>query len=307
MSRNSILLVDDEDSILYALEKDLKKEGYSTICVNTGEKAIKELEKSEYDLIISDLVLGGLNGIEVLKAAKKKSDAPLIIITGHGEYVSALQAFRLGAFDYLEKPCSRGVFISKVKSAIRQDHESKNLNQKMGLIENKVKKLQFENSAKNEIVNLLKNNQSALEKNLSKKNRELQNKTIALTEVLGQLEIEKENLKLNLMKNLEKFVFPILTKLEKINKPEPVQLKLLESALKNLASSFGVELSKTRANLSQKEIDICHMIRFGLSTKEISDSLNISRRTVDTHRANIRKKLKISNEKVNLSNFLRNI
>ena len=74
-----------------------------------------------------------------------------------------------------------------------------------------------------------------------------------------------------------------------------------------MISEFGVELSKIKSELSSKEIEICNMVRSGLSTKEIAETLNLSPRTIDTHRTNIRKKLKLSNQKINLPNFLKKL
>lgn len=67
MNKHSILLVDDEEAILYALEKDLRKEGYFVDSASGGQEAIEKLRKKNFDLTISDLMLGDINGIEVLK------------------------------------------------------------------------------------------------------------------------------------------------------------------------------------------------------------------------------------------------
>ncbi|MEK9628711.1 MAG: helix-turn-helix transcriptional regulator [Nitrospinota bacterium] len=181
------------------------------------------------------------------------------------------------------------------------------LDNKIKDIEDEVKNLEVENWAKDKIVKLLENNQSVLETNLEEKNKELQRKNIALAEILNQLEKEKEKIKLNIQANVDHIILPLLTKIKSQNLIiDENYLKLLEEAFSNLASEFGVELSRIEPKLSQKEMEICHMIRSGLSTKDIATGLNISDRTVETHRTNIRKKLKLSNKNVNLSNFLKN-
>lgn len=306
MNKCTILLVDDEDAILYALEKDLLKVGYSVDTASCGREAIQKLGNNNYDLTISDLVLGDMNGIEVLKEAKRKSEAPAIVITGHGELSSAIESLRLGAFDYLEKPCGRKEFISKVNKAIQQYHEKDSLKQKLKVIENEVKLLEIDNLSKEKIVKILENNSTALEIILEEKNNELQRKNIALAEVLSHLENEKAKIKQNIQSNIDHLVLPLLTKVRNENLiANETYLILLEEAFENLASEFGVELSKIEPKLSPKETEICHMIRAGIRTKEIATALKISDRTVETHRTNIRRKLNLSNKKYSLPNFLK--
>lgn len=133
----------------------------------------------------------------------------------------------------------------------------------------------------------------------------LKEKSIALKETLGQLEIEKKILAGQIAKNVEKLLLPVLKKLAKnASTIETEYLRLLEANLKDLTGEFGVVMSET-SNLTPKEIEICNMIRNGLRTKEIAKVLKISVLTVNTHRTHIRKKLKIANEKINLSCHLR--
>ncbi|MCX5704461.1 MAG: helix-turn-helix transcriptional regulator [Candidatus Omnitrophica bacterium] len=77
--------------------------------------------------------------------------------------------------------------------------------------------------------------------------------------------------------------------------------------LEDLVSSFGRRITQRSAKLSPKEIEVCGMLKGGLSSKEISEFLNVSRQTIDTHRKNIRKKLGLSKKKVNLTSFLQKL
>lgn len=106
MEKKAILLVDDEAIILKSLGANLTAEGYRVTTAESGETAIAEMEQGRFDLVITDLVMEGIDGIHVLKQARKIAPAlPVIILTGHGDMTSAIDALRLGADDYLLKPC----------------------------------------------------------------------------------------------------------------------------------------------------------------------------------------------------------
>jgi PAS domain S-box-containing protein len=146
------------------------------------------------------------------------------------------------------------------------------------------------------------------ENELSEQNRLLQEKNIALREVMGQLEFEKKRIAETVKSNMERLVLPQLEKI-KIRSQEDTQkyLHLLEENLRDITAGFGRSMSSALNKLTQKEIEICDMIKRGLSCKEIGKLQNISTRTVETHRNRIRKKLGISDATVNLATYLKNL
>lgn len=104
--KKKILIVDDEELILNSLGLELEGEGYEVSLAENGEEGIAILRENYFDLIITDLMMEGLNGLEVLKAAKEiDPEVAVVILTGYGEVASAIEALRLGAADYLLKPC----------------------------------------------------------------------------------------------------------------------------------------------------------------------------------------------------------
>ena len=104
--KKKILLVDDEELILSSLSMDLEGAGYDVTMAANGEEGIDALRKSYFNLLITDLAMEGIDGLEVLKAAKEiDPEIAVIILTGYGEVSSAIEALRLGASDYLLKPC----------------------------------------------------------------------------------------------------------------------------------------------------------------------------------------------------------
>jgi DNA-binding CsgD family transcriptional regulator len=140
---------------------------------------------------------------------------------------------------------------------------------------------------------------------LSQQKQALEQKNSALRELLAQIEIEKNHIKDEVMANVEKLILPILTKLRRrMSGVDRQHLGLLEDNLKQLTSAFGRSIGEHQWQLTPKEIEICDMVKNGLSTKEIASLLCSSCRTVDNHRNRIRKKLNITQKDINLSSYL---
>jgi two-component system response regulator PilR (NtrC family) len=114
-----ILLVDDEPSILSVLSTVLKAEGHDVVPVNAGDQAKTLLQEQEFDLMISDIRMSPINGMELLRTAHKKSNGmPVIMLTAFGTVETAVEALKLGAFDYLTKPFKVDELLITVKRAL---------------------------------------------------------------------------------------------------------------------------------------------------------------------------------------------
>ena len=110
-----ILVVDDEESIRDLLRLVLTGQGYSVVTASGGEEAIEYLEAQPFDLVITDLVMPTVNGVEVLRAAKRiDPNFPVIVITGYPSVETVTELVRLGAGDYLTKPFNVDVVIVTV-------------------------------------------------------------------------------------------------------------------------------------------------------------------------------------------------
>ncbi|MBI4384317.1 MAG: response regulator [Nitrospinae bacterium] len=128
-----ILLVDDEEIILATVGRDLRSEGFEVIACKSGEEAVEKLQGGAFDIVITDLMMEGIDGLGVLKKAKEiKPETMVLVLTGFGSLSSAVDALRLGASDYLLKPCDR------VELAIRVNHcvEKLRLRRKIKVYEN---------------------------------------------------------------------------------------------------------------------------------------------------------------------------
>jgi len=131
-----ILVVDDEPNMLDLFKKVLGKEGYQVVAASSGEEAIQQLETDRFDLLISDLKMPGLSGLELLKRAKSVCPMmPCVLLTAHGTIDSAVAAMREGAYDYLTKPINIDEITLTVKKALelhRLTREVAQLREKVG-------------------------------------------------------------------------------------------------------------------------------------------------------------------------------
>jgi len=113
-----ILIVDDEQSIRTTLAKILEDEGHRTALADSGEEALAQFARDEFDLIVLDLWLPGVDGMTVLERLRSAGAPPVIVISGHGNIDTAVRATRLGAFDFLEKPLSLERVVLTINHAL---------------------------------------------------------------------------------------------------------------------------------------------------------------------------------------------
>jgi len=126
MSKKRILVVDDEEDILELVTFNLAKEGYHVAGALTGEEALKKVHREVYDLILLDLMLPGIDGLEVTKSLKsdpKTSHIPIVMLTAKGEEADIVTGLELGAEDYITKPFSPRVLLARIRTALRRKAE----------------------------------------------------------------------------------------------------------------------------------------------------------------------------------------
>jgi DNA-binding NtrC family response regulator len=121
MSRKSILVVDDEKSQREILEMILSGEGYDVTTASSGEAAMKFVESRRFDLVLTDLKMTGMSGLDLLKELTNFDKSIIVILlTAHGSVDSAVDALRLGAFDYLQKPYDSEKLLETVSRALKK-------------------------------------------------------------------------------------------------------------------------------------------------------------------------------------------
>jgi len=123
MSKETVLIVDDEEDIIELIKYNLKNEGYAILTAQTGEDAIKIVKQSQPDLIVLDLMLPGIDGLEVTKYLKNNDlskDIPIVMLTAKGEESDIVTGLELGANDYISKPFSPKVLVARIRSILRR-------------------------------------------------------------------------------------------------------------------------------------------------------------------------------------------
>jgi len=134
----------------------------------------------------------------------------------------------------------------------------------------------------------------------------LEQKNIDLKDILAQVEAEKKRVQGQVLSNVETVLLPLMDKL-KLRDGSEKYVSILKEGLNDLVSPFGRKISDKKYRLTSREIEVCNMIKNGLTGKEISDLLGLSFQTVEMHRKNIRRKLGISNKNVNMETFLKDL
>jgi DNA-binding response OmpR family regulator len=115
-----ILLVDDEQSIQTLLSYPLRKDGYHVTSAQDGREALQRFDEARFDLVILDLMLPKLDGVEVCRELRSRSQVPIIMLTAKGSETDKVAGLEVGADDYITKPFSMREFRSRVKAALRR-------------------------------------------------------------------------------------------------------------------------------------------------------------------------------------------
>ncbi len=146
-----ILIADDEESVRAVLQRTLQREGHQVETAADGREALAMLRQGAYDLLLLDLNMRPVDGLEVLRAAHRQDpDLVVIVLTGHGSLESAVECLRLGAFDYLFKPAMPGEIRQRVADGLKHRRRVLQRNRLLAQIEalkNTLEELELEINA----------------------------------------------------------------------------------------------------------------------------------------------------------------
>ena len=123
MTKERILVVDDEEDILELVRFNLARDGYSVICTTSGEETLSIARKEHPDLIVLDLMLPGIDGLDVAKILKNDpqiKDIPIVMLTAKGEEPDIVTGLELGADDYVTKPFSPRILVARIRAVLRR-------------------------------------------------------------------------------------------------------------------------------------------------------------------------------------------
>lgn len=127
MSKEKILVVDDEEDLLELARYTLSREGYDVLCASKGEEGLNAAKKGIPDLIILDLMLPGIDGLDVARALKNDNSTkniPIIMLTARGEEADIVTGLELGADDYITKPFSPRIMIARMRAVLRRKNKA---------------------------------------------------------------------------------------------------------------------------------------------------------------------------------------
>ena len=281
-----LLVIEDDQTLARSIRSYFEDYEFLVHCSTDGTEGLNLYFEHHPDAVITDLQLPGMDGIEILSQIHAAApDTPVIVMSGSGTIQDVVQAMRQGAWDYLIKPINQISFLRySVEKALERARLIRENNAYREHLEEQVTKRTVE---------------------LNEVNRQLENKNIALREILSALEDEKDAVGKSVSNNVEKIVLPLIANLRiRISDEDRKQLDMLENQLLQITSPYNESMGETASQLSPMELRVALHIRQGLSAKEIAQIENISVDTVSTHRRSIRRKLGLTNAKINLMTYL---
>jgi DNA-binding response OmpR family regulator len=283
MKKPLILAVDDVDTNLQLIGTMLQSMNVDISFATSAKKALSFLETITPDLIILDIVMPVMNGFELCERIwdlEHCSDMPVIFLSARSSLHDIVQGFKLGARDYLTKPIIKEELIARVRAQLSIKLNNDRLKQ------------------------LVRERTEALERT----NKKLSDYNTALKVLLEKREQDRIELESNIIANVENLMAPTLNRLKdtNLNANQYKLCTILENHVKIVVSPFSKSFKAALSyyELTRSEFEIAMLIRQGLSTAEIADTLNSSESTIAFHRNNIRQKLNIKGERVNLESFL---
>ena len=116
----TVLVVDDEPMVTEVIAKYLRREGWEVVCAEDGEAALSAAQRERPDLVVLDLMLPKIDGLEVCRRLRARSQAPVIMLTAKGEELDRIIGLELGADDYLVKPFSPRELVARIKAVLRR-------------------------------------------------------------------------------------------------------------------------------------------------------------------------------------------
>lgn len=123
-----ILIIDDDNDIAELEAYLLKNEGFEIVTSNSGEDALEKIDKEKFDLILMDIMMPGISGVELCAKIREKILCPIIFVTAKGNLVDKMVGFEVGADDYITKPFENQELVSRVKAHLRRDKRIRNQN-----------------------------------------------------------------------------------------------------------------------------------------------------------------------------------
>lgn len=311
----SVMVVEDEFVTAAGIKATLTGLGYEVgSIVARGEDVLDLARREKPDIVLMDVQLAGkMDGIQAAQELNSELSVPVIFLTAFDDPDLVDRAKLIGPFAYLVKPVNSREFGIAIDVALYHDRTEKELASHRERLEDLVadrtqelvqayQELELEIAEHKRARGALQDRESALERQTKK----LQEANISLKYLLQQREEDKRELGQRVVANVKELVLPHLDKVMQSNiGPENQdRLELMGANLREILAPFAQHLSSKLIGLTHSELQVADLVRNGKTNKEMAELLNISSKTVEFHRENIRKKLDLTNQKVNLRSYL---
>jgi DNA-binding NarL/FixJ family response regulator len=304
MTKKRIMVVEDEGITAMRIKSSLQQMGYNvTSTVYSGEEAVVKAAEDRPDLVMMDIVLAGkMDGIEAAGQIRSLLNIPVVYLTAHSDEKMLKRIKDTEPFGYINKPFDEGELRAVVEIAFYKYEMEQKLKELKEWLEVKVSERTSELESAFEQL-------KQAEKKLRLRAKELEESNTALKVLLKQRDMDQQEFQNNMLSNIKHLIMPYIEKLKKSRamSDELVYLNIIESNLKDIVSPFSANLSYQYLDFTPREIMVADLIKDGKQDKDIMEILNVSIDTVKAHRKNIRKKLGINNEKINLRTRLLSI
>jgi DNA-binding NarL/FixJ family response regulator len=238
------------------------------------------------------MIPGKLDGIAAAKIVKAELDIPVVFLTAHSEDKIIERAKQAEPYGYILKPFQDRELKATVEIALYKKDMEQRLKESKIQLRKAHDKLEYRVKERT--------------KELEVKTKSLEEITIAMEVLLKKRKKDKADVENNVLINVKGLIEPYIQKMKttELNHRQETILSIIESNLNEIISPFTRKMTLKYLNLTPQEIKIANLIKHGNSSKKIADLLNISPRTVETHRKNIRSKIGLGGKKANLRSHL---
>lgn len=272
-----IMTIDDNPESLKLLTNILVGQGFEVRQALNGRMALDAIKRQPPDLVILDIRMPEMDGLEVCKQLKNDVNTqtvPIIFISGLRDSDDKIKAFAAGGLDYITKPFQEAEVLARVKLHLT-----------------------------------LSKMQHNLEKLVQHRTIKLEEANIALKVLLDHRQSEREKFEENVITHINSLVMPYLKRLGESNltHQQIALTEVIESNLGEVTSQFSGKLYAKAMGLTRREMEVAALIKSGKTNIEVADLLYISEHAVSFHRQNLRKKLGLLGQKVNLVAYLNEI